>query len=198
MGSLLKSAAVLGSSLALTANTSSPLNFSYYYLKTPKPELRIYNPLPGHNIHLISEHSGNFFIRGGAPTIETLDAIFRQSNAYQKKVFVIDLRNPPRNYDLRPEGERLIPSALKAEVIVRGGEYITLSSFKKDLPQIIDSLVRKGDVYIGCHYGFNRTGYVMGRLKEFGFEVIDKSGLGNRDFEQGIKFQRSLFKTLTK
>ena len=50
----------------------------------------------------------------------------------------------------------------------------------------------EGDVYIHCHYGVNRTGFAVGRYATARDLEVDRAKMGERDWNQGVAFQKRL------
>lgn len=182
--------------LIATEQSSFPPEFSFSHEPSRLPARRIYNNIPGHNIHLVLEREGNFLIRGGAPTHATLDAAFASAKEKKKdegrEVFIIDLRGRPFKEDLRGRAGRLTPSRLKSEVDKRGGTYLLTTAFQRDLPFRALKYLERGDVVIHCNEGKDRTGFFFGRLIESGISFSNTEGMDPVDIEQGKRYQRGI------
>ena len=147
---------------------------------------------PALNVHLVQRTpSGNLW-RGAAPRLDTLQALQRSSKQRHTEVTIIDLRLPISDDDNSERDSRLTPldeSRLSNEL---GLHYCTVSKKDKKLPSIIAEAVAKGDVYIHCMYGENRTGFAVARYATAGNLTTDRQGLAKRDWDNGTRYQQKL------
>lgn len=149
----------------------------------------------GHNVHLVAQGPGTLLFRGGAPTPDTLKWL--QTLARQRGVplTLVDLRTPPRPYDLNQENGRLAPDREKSLLAQGGNRYVPLSALDKKFTSTMASLTSKpGIVYFHCQYGVNRTGFALGRLVVNTGLKLDRTGVGERDFNQGVAYEQKLKK----
>lgn len=146
---------------------------------------------PGHNVHPVVEHEQHLFWRGGGPTRETMLALQASARQHQRPVTLIDLRHPPFDDDRRGGGGRLTPAGEKRLAAQLGLRYRAVSALDKDLIAIIDKALQAGDVYLHCQYGVNRTGFAVARYATAHGLTIDRRKLGERDWNQGVRFQKA-------
>lgn len=144
---------------------------------------------PGFNVHVVTQEDGHILWRGGAPRSDTIRALEEASSARHIKVTFIDLRHPANRDDLAGWGGRLSPAAEKRMAEGLGLHYISISALDKHLLASIHEALKAGDVYIHCMYGVNRTGFAIGRLATADRLIIDRTGLGKRDWREGDAFQ---------
>jgi hypothetical protein len=150
---------------------------------------------PGHNIHVVTESkSGSTFWRGGGPRADTLKALQARAKETGRPVTLIDLRHPPFDDDLKGGGGRLTPVAEEKSAKELGLRYRSISALDKSLVPTIDEALKQGDVYIHCMYGVNRTGFAVGRYATARNLKVDREKLGERDWNQGVNFQRNLMR----
>lgn len=145
---------------------------------------------PGHNVHLVQEGKTRFW-RGGAPGKDTLQALAQEARARQVPVTLIDLRTPPNKDDRSGKGGRLAPTDERREAEKLGFRYVPVSALDRGLPARLQEAVRKGDVYIHCMYGVNRTGFAVARYASATGLTVGREGLGKRDWAQGTRFQEA-------
>lgn len=146
---------------------------------------------PGFNVHLVRHHDGHRFYRGGAPRGDTFKALVSAARARGVIVTFIDLRRPPSTDDESGKGGRLTPAAEQKMATAEHVEYISVSALDKALLQTIDEALAKGDVYLHCMYGVNRTGFAIGRYATGRKHTVNREGLGERDYDQGEAFQKA-------
>lgn len=146
---------------------------------------------PGYNIHIVEHSPGKLVLRGGAPTKGTMDWLNRVAKENNLPLTVVDLRTPARPYDLNKEGGRLTPTEEKSHLLALGHQYAPMSALGKTFGHDLNNIVGKeGIVYIHCQYGVNRTGFAIGRLSKLTGKQFDRTGLGDRDFKQGVNYQK--------
>jgi hypothetical protein len=146
---------------------------------------------PGHNIHLVREADGKRFWRGGAPTKDTVQALVNAAGARKVTVTFVDLRSPDNADDRSGKGGRLSPAAEKALAEQSGARYVQISALKKPLVDTLKEALKRGDVYMHCMYGVNRTGFACARYATALKIDIPRDKLGKRDWDQGERFQRA-------
>ena len=149
---------------------------------------------PGHNVHRVIDHEQNTLWRGGGPTRETLQALQASAQENHRPITLIDLRHPPFADDLRGGGGRLTPAGEEKMALGLGLRYRSISALDKSLIQVIDEALEQGDVYIHCQYGVNRTGFAVGRYATARDLKVDRQKMGERDWNQGVNFQRRIQK----
>ncbi len=147
---------------------------------------------PGHNVHLVVKKEQNSFWRGGGPTRETMLALQAGAKEFNHPVTLIDLRHPPFNDDWISHAGRLTPDGEEKMAKELGLRYHSISALDKGLIKLIDEALAEGDVYIHCHYGVNRTGFAVGRYATARDLEVDRTKLGERDWNQGVAFQKRL------
>jgi hypothetical protein len=146
-------------------------------------------PPPGFNVHLVRETDSGRFWRGGAPKQETLAALLKSARSRGVDLTLVDLRKPANSDDRSGKGSRLSPAAEEAAAKKQGFRYVAISALDRELPKSLDAALKRGDVYMHCMYGVNRTGFATARYaRANGVKVPDK-GLGKRDWKQGDAFQ---------
>ena len=148
-------------------------------------------PPPGHNVHRVVEQDEHLFWRGGGPTRETMLALQATARQQQRPLTLIDLRHPPFDDDRRGGGGRLSPAGEKRLANQLGLRYRAVSALDKDLIAIIDEALQAGDVYLHCQYGVNRTGFAVARYATARGLKVDRRKLGERDWNQGVRFQKN-------
>jgi hypothetical protein len=146
---------------------------------------------PGHNIHLVREVDGHRFWRGGAPTKETVRSLVDAAIARKLQVTFVDLRSPDTADDRSGKGGRLSPTEEKALAEKSGARYVCISALKKPLVDTLTDSLKRGDVYMHCMYGVNRTGFACARYATALKIDIPRDSLGKRDWEQGVAFQKA-------
>ena len=147
---------------------------------------------PGHNVHLVVKKEQNSFWRGGGPTRETMLALQAGAKELNHPVTLIDLRHPPFNDDWISHAGRLTPDGEEKMARELGLRYHSISALDKGLIKLIDEALAQGDVYIHCHYGVNRTGFAVGRYATARELEVDRAKMGERDWNQGVAFQKRL------
>ena len=145
---------------------------------------------PARNVHLVLKRDGNLFWRGAAPRSDTVEALLRAARARNVQVTLIDLRHPFTRDDLTGAERKLTPAQESKLAEQLGAHYHSLSAMDKKLPSLIDAALKKGDVYIHCMYGVNRTGFAVARFALAEHEQPDRVGLGKKDWDEGAAFQR--------
>jgi hypothetical protein len=144
---------------------------------------------PGFNVHEVTTVHGHTMWRGGAPTPETMKALAKAAKT-DGAVTIFDLRHPDNSDDNSGKGGRLSPSGEAKMAQQYGLRYVSVSALGKNLPEQIDAALKKGDVYIHCMYGVNRTGFACGRLATRDHLTIERKGIGARDYDQGAAFEK--------
>lgn len=145
---------------------------------------------PGPNVHLVRETETGHLWRGGGPRVKTLEALQQSASERNVKVTLFDLRHPSNADDRSGKDGRLSPQDEQKWAAEHGLTYRSHSSFEDDLPALIDKALAEGDVYVHCMYGVNRTGFTVGRYcTRYGLK-IDRSGMGERDWNQGVAWQK--------
>jgi hypothetical protein len=147
---------------------------------------------PGHNVHLVFKKEQNTLWRGGGPTRETLLSLRDTAKELGHPVTLIDLRHPAFDDDWIPHAGRLTPAGEEKLAKELGLRYHSISALDKGLVHLIDEALVEGDVYIHCHYGVNRTGFAVGRYATARELEVDRSKMGERDWNQGVAFQKRL------
>lgn len=151
-------------------------------------------PPPGFNVHLVQEKETARFWRGGAPKPETVEALAKAAKARGVTVTFIDLRKPANSDDRSGKGGRLSPAAEEALAKKLGLRYEAINALDRALPARLQAAQTKGDVYIHCMYGVNRTGFAVARYARSTGAKVPDDGLGKRDWKQGDAFQQRLDK----
>lgn len=150
---------------------------------------------PGHNVHTVTKtDAGTMFWRGGGVRKDTLQALQARAKETGRPVTLIDLRHPPFDDDLKGGGGRLAPAAEEKTARELGLRYRSISALDKGLVPVIDEALKKGDVYIHCMYGVNRTGFAVGRYATARNLKVERTKLGERDWKQGVDFQRNMMR----
>lgn len=147
---------------------------------------------PGHNVHRVVLKEGAVMWRGGSPTRETLRALQATARKTGRPVTFIDLRHPPFDDDLRGGGGRLTPAGEEKAARELGLRYRSISALDRDLIEVLAQALRDGHVYVHCQYGVNRTGFAVGRYATAGKLKVDRTKLGERDWNQGVNFQNNI------
>ena len=146
---------------------------------------------PGHNVHLVREVDGHRFWRGGAPTKATVQALVDSAKARKVQVTFVDLRAPDNADDRSGKGGRLSPVQEKALAEKSGARYVQISALKKPMVDTVKDALKRGDVYIHCMYGVNRTGFACARYATALKIDIPRDKLGKRDWQEGVTFQKT-------
>ncbi len=149
------------------------------------------NP-PGFNVYVVQQKPGSTFYRGGAPRKDTMEALAKAAKAKGKTVTLVDLRTPPFKDDVSGKGGRLSPAQEAAMAKKLGIRYVAINALKKDLPTQLKQFQQRGDVYVHCMYGVNRTGFAVARFARAHKVKVDTTRLGKRDIKQGDAFQKRL------
>lgn len=151
---------------------------------------------PGFNVRrVLRTPAGHVFWRGGAPRNDTLDALAANAAARGITVTLIDLRHPPSTDDLSGKGGRLSPDGEAARGAQKGFRYLSISALDKDFNARVDEALARGDVYLHCMYGVNRTGFAAARYARKHRVKISREGLGKNDWTQGDAFEARLERT---
>ena len=146
---------------------------------------------PGFNVYLVRQAGGRSFWRGGAPTQATLAALAAAARRRNAPITFIDLRTPPNRDDRSGKGGRLSPTQEQQRVRELGYRYLALSALDPALPARVEAASREGDVYLHCMYGVNRTGFAVGRWAHAVGVSVGRTGLGERDWRQGVAHERA-------
>lgn len=146
-------------------------------------------PPAGFNVHLVQQAPGGRFWRGGAPRKETLEGLAAAARARGVAVTLVDLRSPANRDDRSGKGGRLSPAQEAAHARRLGLTYLSIPATHPDLPERLRQAVGRGDVYMHCMYGVNRTGFAAARYARALKLAPDRTGLGRRDWLQGDRFQ---------
>lgn len=146
-------------------------------------------PPPGFNVHLVQEQAPTRFWRGGAPKPETVEALAKAAKARGVTVTFIDLRKPANSDDRSGKGGRLSPTDEEALAKKLGLQYQAVNALDRDLPARLEAAQKRGDVYMHCMYGVNRTGFATARFARSTGAKVPDEGLGKRDWKQGDAFQ---------
>ncbi|MBT9584215.1 hypothetical protein IV102_12810 [bacterium] len=150
---------------------------------------------PGHNVHLVFKgEQGTTMWRGGGPRRDTLQALQAAAQQSGRPITLIDLRHPPFADDLRGGGGRLSPTGEEKAARELGLRYRSISALDKNLINVLDDALQQGDVYLHCMYGVNRTGFAVGRYATARDLQVDRKKMGERDWNQGVNFQRTLIR----
>ncbi len=148
--------------------------------------------IPGHNVHVVSASEGYLFLRGAAPTTQTMSWLLEVAKKTGLPLTMVDLRVPVRDYDKNGEGGRLSPATEKGLTEKAGHTYVPRSALAKTFGEDLAAIAAqpRGIVYLHCQYGVNRTGFAIGRLHKLTGMDFDRTGLGDRDFKQGVAYQK--------
>ncbi len=147
---------------------------------------------PGFNIHRVLRRKGHVFWRGGTPRLDTLKAVLARARARGVTVTFIDLRHPANADDRSGRGGRLTPHSEKRASLEAGAHYLSISALDHALIPDIDRALARGDVYIHCMYGVNRTGFAIGRFAVAEHLQVGRVGIGKRDYHEGVAFEKRL------
>ncbi len=145
---------------------------------------------PGFNVHLVEARPGGRFWRGGAPRLDTAATLLRSARERRVHLTLLDLRFPPNTDDRLPKGGRLTPDGEKRWAQQAGVTHQPISALDPSLPARIEAALARGDVYLHCMYGVNRTGFAVGRWATARSRNPDRAGLGKRDWKQGVAFEK--------
>lgn len=149
-------------------------------------------PPPGFNVHLVQETATGRIWRGGAPRKDTAAALAESARRRGVGLTFVDLRTPPNRDDRTAKRGRLTPAAEKATAAALGARYLAVSALDPQFPARLREAARRGDVYIHCMYGVNRTGFAVARYATAERLAPPREGLGRRDWAQGTSFQARL------
>jgi hypothetical protein len=149
-------------------------------------------PPPGFNIHLVRETGSSRFWRGGAPRKDTLESLATAARKRGGVVTLFDLRKPANSDDRSSKAGRLSPADEESLARKLGLRYEAVSALDRTLPTRLDEALARGDVYMHCMYGVNRTGFATARYARAERVSVDKTGLGKHDWKQGDAFQAAL------
>jgi hypothetical protein len=147
---------------------------------------------PGFNIHLVAERPEGRFWRGGAPRRDTVEALARSARARGVDLTLVDLRHPMTADDRRESQGRLSPDSEQAMARQLGVRYLSISALDHCLCDQLREAAERGDVYMHCMYGVNRTGFALARFARASRLAVSRAGLGTRDWAQGESFQARL------
>ena len=149
-------------------------------------------PPPGYNVHSVREAAGRRFWRGAAPRLETLQFLAADARSRGLAATLIDLRQPASRDDRSGKEGRLSPGDEAALAHTLGLRYASISAMDRSLIGVLRQALRRGDVYLHCMYGVNRTGFATARYARAENLGVDRQGLGERDWRDGDAFQRRL------
>jgi hypothetical protein len=148
---------------------------------------------PGYNVRLVREgEKGQRFWRGGAPRQDTLKALASAARKRSVPLTLVDLRTPPTSDDRSGKEGRLSPEREAALAKELGLDYVPVSAMDRELVGKVRQALDRGDVYMHCMYGVNRTGFATARYARATGAHPDATGLGKRDWDQGDRFQKRL------
>lgn len=145
-------------------------------------------PPPGPNVHLVLQKEGHTFWRGGGPRKATLEALEKAAQGHT--LTLLDLRTPANSDDKSGKDGRLAPADEARWAKEHGFRYRAISAMDHQLVETIEKALQEGDVYMHCMYGVNRTGFAVGVYATARHLKVDRSGLGERDYNQGAAFGR--------
>lgn len=149
-------------------------------------------PPPGYNVHLVQESQGHRFWRGGGPRRDTLEVLAASARERGVSVTLVDLRHPANADDRSGKQGKLSPQGEAALAQELGLQYLSISALDRKLTPALRKATSKGDVYIHCMYGVNRTGFAVARYARDTGVAVNRTGLGPRDWRQGDAFQARL------
>ena len=155
---------------------------------TPRPFVR--EEPSGINVHYVAGGEKGVFWRGAAPRRDTLQALLKSAQARNVKVTLIDLRHPANSDDRSGKSGRLSPHSENQACQEMGLHYESVSAMDGNLIGVLKEALARGDVYIHCMYGVNRTGFAVGRFATAQRLKVERDGLGRRDWEQGVRWQQ--------
>jgi len=69
-------------------------------------------------------------------------------------------------------------------------DYVSISALDGSLAERLHGLLARGDVYMHCMYGHNRTGFAAARYATAMHIKIDRGGLSRRDYALGAAFEK--------
>jgi hypothetical protein len=147
---------------------------------------------PGFNVHLVHSTARGRFWRGGAPRRDTLAALASSARARGVQVTLVDLRKPANRDDQSGKAGRLSPAGEAKAARELGFHYLSISALDRKLPDRLNEAMARGDIYMHCMYGVNRTGFAAARYARALKVKVPAQGLGKRDWAQGDRFQRSI------
>jgi hypothetical protein len=164
-------------------------------LALPLAALAAPKPPPGFNVYLVQEGEAGTFWRGGAPRDVTLKALAAAAKERGLEVTLVDLRHPPTADDQGGKQGRLSPAAEAALVKQLGLRYVSISALDRKFIPTLQQALKRGDVYMHCMYGVNRTGFATARYARATGKPVPRTGLGPRDWRQGDAFEARLKKS---
>jgi hypothetical protein len=167
-------------------------SFSLMLAPAAAPKAGEIAPPPGYNVHLVREAKGRRFWRGAAPRRDTLEALAASARQRGVPVTLVDLRRPATADDVSGKQSKLSPAGEADAARELGLGYLSLSALDREFATKLWKAVAKGDVYMHCMYGVNRTGFAVARYAYTTGETVDRTGLGPRDWKQGNAFQARL------
>jgi hypothetical protein len=147
-------------------------------------------PPPARNVHLVLQAGPHCCWRGAAPRRETLVALAASARRRNVRVTLIDLRRPATADDRSGKDRRLSPAQEAALARRLGLEYRSLSALDGALIPELQAALARGDVYLHCMYGVNRTGFATARFAVAMGLAPTREGLGPRDWRQGEAHER--------
>jgi hypothetical protein len=151
-------------------------------------------PPPGFNVYLVQEKENSRFWRGGAPKRETVETLAKSAKARGVTVTFVDLRKPSNTDDRSGKGGRLSPTEEEELAHKLGLQYLAINALDRDLPARLQAAQKRGDIYMHCMYGVNRTGFATARFARATGASVPDTRLGKRDWKQGDAFQKRLEK----
>lgn len=162
------------------ARGAAPLETRPIPLETP----------PGFNVHLVFDHKDKgLFWRGGGPRPDTMQFLAEEARRRHRPLTLIDLRHPANRDDVSGKGGRLSPAGEEKMASSLGLRYHSISALDEGAVAYIAGALKEGDVYVHCMYGVNRTGFMVGRYATSKRLEVDRTGMGTRDYRDGVKFQ---------
>jgi hypothetical protein len=147
---------------------------------------------PGYNVHLVQSTPAGRFWRGAAPRADTVVALAASAREHGVGLTLVDLRTPPRADDRSGKERKLTPAGEAALARKLGAVYLPISAMDRQFIPRLQAALKKGDVYLHCMYGVNRTGFAVARYARATGASLDRTGLGSRDWSQGTAFQTRL------
>lgn len=144
---------------------------------------------PGLNVHLVHTQEGNRLWRGAAPRRDTVEALAGAARAKGRRATFIDLRHPANADDRSGKSNRLSPADEQALCRKSGVDYLAISALDRNLIPRLQEALGRGDVYMHCMYGVNRTGFAAGRYSRSLNLQASRKGAGSRDWRQGEEFE---------
>jgi len=149
-------------------------------------------PPPGLNVHQVARQGDACFWRGAAPRRATLEALAAAARRRGSAVTLVDLRHPASADDRSGKDGRLSPQEEKRLAGALDLRYYSMSALDRRLIQVLKEALARGNVYVHCMYGVNRTGFAAGRWATATGASVDRTRLGPRDWQQGVAFERRL------